>query len=134
MLQRTLPAGFIAPCLSTKATQLPSGGRWLHEIKYDGFRIIARKKCAQFPCHCLPPAWSDGKGKTHCTRRQRPSCRRAAEQRNELSTLGRSIAVMRLGSKRARRREHYLIEIERGIAPASRQSISPPELPERFPL
>jgi hypothetical protein len=35
MLQRTLPAGFIAPCLPTKTTQLPSGGMWLHEIKHD---------------------------------------------------------------------------------------------------
>jgi bifunctional non-homologous end joining protein LigD len=43
MLQRTLPAGFIAPCLPTKATQLPSGDLWLHEIKHDGFRVIARK-------------------------------------------------------------------------------------------
>jgi bifunctional non-homologous end joining protein LigD len=40
---RTLPAGFIAPCLPTKTTQLPSGSQWLHEIKHDGFRIIARK-------------------------------------------------------------------------------------------
>src|SRR6201989_2425504 len=43
MLQRTLPAGFIAPCLPTKTATLPSGGQWLHEIKHDGFRIIARK-------------------------------------------------------------------------------------------
>ena len=41
--QRTLPAGFIAPCLPTKTDKLPSGGQWLHEIKHDGFRIIARK-------------------------------------------------------------------------------------------
>jgi ATP-dependent DNA ligase len=40
---RTLPTGFIAPCLPTKAHTLPSGGLWLHEIKHDGFRIIARK-------------------------------------------------------------------------------------------
>jgi ATP-dependent DNA ligase len=39
MLQRTLPAGFIAPCLPTKTTQLPSGGQCLHEIKHDGFRV-----------------------------------------------------------------------------------------------
>jgi len=26
-----------------KAHTLPSGGLWLHEIKHDGFRIIARK-------------------------------------------------------------------------------------------
>jgi hypothetical protein len=39
MLQRTLPAGFIAPCLPTKTDKLPSGDGWLHEIKHDGFRI-----------------------------------------------------------------------------------------------
>jgi hypothetical protein len=44
MLQRTLPAGFIAPCLPTKTDKLPSGSDWLHEIKHDGFRVIARKK------------------------------------------------------------------------------------------
>jgi bifunctional non-homologous end joining protein LigD len=43
VLPRTLPAGFIAPCLPTKTDKLPSGSRWLHEIKHDGFRIIARK-------------------------------------------------------------------------------------------
>jgi ATP-dependent DNA ligase len=43
MLQRTLPAGFIAPCLPMKAPQLPSGDLWLHEIKHDGFRVVARK-------------------------------------------------------------------------------------------
>jgi ATP-dependent DNA ligase len=40
---RTLPTGFIAPCLPTKTDQLPSGGLWIHEIKHDGFRVIARK-------------------------------------------------------------------------------------------
>src|SRR5215471_4620266 len=43
MLQPTLPAGFIAPCLPSKTDKLPSGSQWLHEIKHDGFRIIARK-------------------------------------------------------------------------------------------
>ena len=41
--QRTLPTGFITPCLPTKADELPSGGLWIHEIKHDGFRIIGRK-------------------------------------------------------------------------------------------
>ena len=41
--QRTLPAGPIEPCLPTKADTLPSDGLWIHEIKHDGFRIIARK-------------------------------------------------------------------------------------------
>lgn len=30
MLQRALPAGFIAPCLPNKTDKLPSGGQWLH--------------------------------------------------------------------------------------------------------
>jgi len=41
--KRTLPAGFIAPCLPTAAPQPPRGDLWLHEIKHDGFRVIARK-------------------------------------------------------------------------------------------
>jgi len=55
MLQRTLPAGFIAPCLPTKTDKLPSGSQWLHEIKHDGFRIIARKNGAQ-----VRPQWRRG--------------------------------------------------------------------------
>jgi bifunctional non-homologous end joining protein LigD len=43
MLQRVLPTGFIAPCLPTKAESPPSGSVWLHEIKHDGFRLVARK-------------------------------------------------------------------------------------------
>src|SRR3989440_3289256 len=43
MFSRTFSAGFIAPCLPTKIDKLPSGGLWLHEIKHDGFRVIARK-------------------------------------------------------------------------------------------
>jgi bifunctional non-homologous end joining protein LigD len=38
-----LPPGFVAPCLPTKAAEPPSGTAWLHEIKHDGFRVIARK-------------------------------------------------------------------------------------------
>ena len=44
MSLRPLAAGFIAPCLPTKTDKLPSGGLWLHEIKHDGFRIIARRQ------------------------------------------------------------------------------------------
>jgi bifunctional non-homologous end joining protein LigD len=54
MLQRTLPAGFIAPCLPTKTDKLPSGSQWLHEIKHDGFRVIARKKGAQVRLYSRP--------------------------------------------------------------------------------
>jgi bifunctional non-homologous end joining protein LigD len=43
MLQRILPAGFIAPWLPTKTGKLPSGSEWLHEIKRDGFRMLVRR-------------------------------------------------------------------------------------------
>jgi bifunctional non-homologous end joining protein LigD len=43
LLSPTLPAGFIEPCLPTSAPCPPSGEMWLHEIKHDGFRVIARK-------------------------------------------------------------------------------------------
>ena len=42
-LVRTLPAGFIAPCLPMTAPRPPSGPLWLHEVKHDGFRVIACK-------------------------------------------------------------------------------------------
>jgi len=54
MLQRTLPVGFIAPCLPMRTDKLPSGGEWLHEIKHDGFRVIARKKGAQVGLYSRP--------------------------------------------------------------------------------
>jgi bifunctional non-homologous end joining protein LigD len=51
---RNLPAGFIAPCLPTKTDKLPSGGQWLHAIKHDGFRVIARKNAAQVRLYSRP--------------------------------------------------------------------------------
>jgi ATP-dependent DNA ligase len=51
---RTLPTGFIAPCLPTKTDKLPSGSQWLHEIKHDGCRIIARKNGAQVRLYSRP--------------------------------------------------------------------------------
>jgi bifunctional non-homologous end joining protein LigD len=37
------PAGFIEPCLPTLARAVPDGPLWVHEIKHDGFRFIARR-------------------------------------------------------------------------------------------
>jgi bifunctional non-homologous end joining protein LigD len=51
---RTLPAGFIEPCLPIKADALPSGGLWLHEMKHDGFRVIARKEGARVRRYSRP--------------------------------------------------------------------------------
>ena len=36
-------AGFIGPCLPSPTKAAPTGTDWLHEIKHDGFRILARK-------------------------------------------------------------------------------------------
>jgi hypothetical protein len=40
---RTLPTGFIAPCLPTKVYTLPSGGLWLHEIKQSSPTRMAHR-------------------------------------------------------------------------------------------
>jgi len=39
---RTLPVGF-KPCLPIKAPKPPTGAAWLHEIKHDGYRLMARR-------------------------------------------------------------------------------------------
>src|SRR6202048_4712689 len=41
--RHTLAVGFVWPCLPTSAPHVPSGRDWLHEVKHDGFRVIARK-------------------------------------------------------------------------------------------
>jgi ATP-dependent DNA ligase len=35
--------GFIEPCLPSPAKAPPSGPGWIHEIKHDGMRIMARR-------------------------------------------------------------------------------------------
>jgi bifunctional non-homologous end joining protein LigD len=48
MLLRTrrTPAGFIEPCLPSLAERPPPGAGWIHEIKHDGFRLMARRDAA----------------------------------------------------------------------------------------
>jgi ATP-dependent DNA ligase len=33
--------GFIEPCLPSPADKPPSGSNWIHEIKHDGYRLMA---------------------------------------------------------------------------------------------
>jgi bifunctional non-homologous end joining protein LigD len=54
LYSRALPPGFIAPCLPTSAPQPPSGAIWLHEIKHDGFRVIARKSGERVKLYSRP--------------------------------------------------------------------------------
>jgi hypothetical protein len=42
--RRLPPAGFILPCKPLLVDRPPAGSDWLHEIKHDGYRIIARKE------------------------------------------------------------------------------------------
>jgi ATP-dependent DNA ligase len=37
------PAGFIEPCLPSPADKPPTGSNWIHEIKHDGYRLMARR-------------------------------------------------------------------------------------------
>jgi bifunctional non-homologous end joining protein LigD len=47
MLQRSgRGAGFVEPCLPSPAERPPVGPGWLHEIKHDGFRILALRDAA----------------------------------------------------------------------------------------
>jgi bifunctional non-homologous end joining protein LigD len=41
--QRPLPPGFVAPCIPTVAAKVPSGPLWVHEVKQDGYRMMARR-------------------------------------------------------------------------------------------
>ena len=41
--RRTSPAGFIRPCQPLLVVRPPAGPGWLHEMKHDGYRLIARK-------------------------------------------------------------------------------------------
>jgi bifunctional non-homologous end joining protein LigD len=36
-------ASFIQPCLPSSADKPPSGANWIHEIKHDGYRLMARR-------------------------------------------------------------------------------------------
>src|SRR5579862_2492319 len=38
--------GFVEPCLPSPAKAPPAGPGWIHEIKHDGFRIMARRDAA----------------------------------------------------------------------------------------
>jgi bifunctional non-homologous end joining protein LigD len=48
MLSRAglLPSGFIGPCLPSPAERPPNGPNWIHEIKHDGYRLMARRNAA----------------------------------------------------------------------------------------
>ena len=44
--KRVRPPGFIDPCVPALVDHVPAGPGWLHELKWDGYRIIGRKEGA----------------------------------------------------------------------------------------
>ena len=38
-----MPTRFIEPCLPSPADRPPSGSNWIHEIKHDGYRLMASR-------------------------------------------------------------------------------------------
>jgi bifunctional non-homologous end joining protein LigD len=42
--RRTPPAGFIQPARPLLTTKPRPGAEWIHEVKHDGYRLIARKE------------------------------------------------------------------------------------------
>jgi bifunctional non-homologous end joining protein LigD len=48
-------ASFIEPSLPSPADKPPSGSSWIHEIKHDGFRLMARARSG-YPADY--PGWS----------------------------------------------------------------------------
>lgn len=51
---RPIPTGFIPPCLPTATPRPPGGDQWLHEIKHDGIRVIARKQETRIKLYSRP--------------------------------------------------------------------------------
>ena len=60
MLSDTRRPGFIEPCLPSPADHPPSGSSWIHEIKHDGYRLMARRDLGWHPPdHPAGNDWSD---------------------------------------------------------------------------
>jgi bifunctional non-homologous end joining protein LigD len=39
-----MPQRLFEPCIPTRATKVPSGPDWIHEIKHDGYRLIVQRQ------------------------------------------------------------------------------------------
>src|SRR6266436_5480158 len=83
LLRRVAFPAFCEPCLPSPAEKPPTGAGWLHEIKHDGFRVIARKDSERVRLYSRPgndltafhsssrqgPSWARG----HASSMVRPS-------------------------------------------------------------
>src|SRR5579859_1901817 len=44
MLKSRIPAGFVVPAQPVEREKPPTGADWVHEIKHDGYRLLARRE------------------------------------------------------------------------------------------
>ena len=42
-----MPSRPFEPCIPTRATKVPAGRDWIHEIKHDGYRLIVQRECVR---------------------------------------------------------------------------------------
>lgn len=57
---KSLPAGFIRPCLPILATKPPLGPGWVHEIKHDGYRLQIHARGGRVRLYTMNGAdWTD---------------------------------------------------------------------------
>jgi bifunctional non-homologous end joining protein LigD len=47
LLRRVAFPHFVEPCLPSPVDRPPTGPGWIHEIKHDGFRMLARHGAAR---------------------------------------------------------------------------------------
>ena len=100
MLSLAAPSGFIEPCLPSFAERPPSDPNWIHEIKHDGYRLMARRDLIGIGIRLLTRNgndWGVHLNFDHHGRRDIPSASHG---------LARSMlaASSRTGTPRARRR------------------------------
>src|SRR5712675_3388105 len=75
-------AAFIELCLPSPAKKPPAGSNWIHEIKHDGYRLMARRNPAGVrlftsPGQVLPDRWRGRRLRRKWARHIRPAAPRA---------------------------------------------------------
>lgn len=102
------PPKWIKPQLTRLVDEAPAGRGWVHEIKYDGYRMHARIEsgkakrltrprlvlCLQTDGRC--PSVPQGEVRLYRRRALRPQCRRRARILKRLAGVLESLAVQRM--------------------------------------
>ena len=66
MLSHAHSPGFIEPCLPSPGEQPPTGPSWVHEIKHDGYRLMARRDALSIGIRLLTSVIEAWVGKRWC--------------------------------------------------------------------